>query len=208
MHDHRLRYVGQRPDRRHDQRGALSLALGCRNSSSGATTSTRSLAKIYTACAFTEEELTHTVAFLKSRPDRGSPASAGGTAAKGPRSMGPAVAETGSRDQGGVGEAGPRAVGMPCPRSERTAGGGDGGLRLRSLRHRRRLGRRARRPHRGAARRPGGDRRGIPHGRHLRHPRLHAQEAAGLCQPLPRRVRGRRRLRLDRRRRRASTGRP
>ena len=34
------------------------------------------------------------------------------------------------------------------------------------------------------ARRQGGDRRGVPRRRHLRHPRLRAEEAARLCQPL------------------------
>ena len=80
-------------------------------------------------------------------------------------------------------------------------------LRLRPLRHRRRLGRRARGAHRRRPRRQGGDRRGIPLRRHLRDPRLRAQEAARLRQPLPRRVRGRGGLRLDRQERRASTGR-
>ena len=40
-------------------------------------------------------------------------------------------------------------------------------------------------------------RRGIPGRRHLRHPRLRAEEADGLCEPLRRRVRRGRRLRLD-----------
>ena len=43
------------------------------------------------------------------------------------------------------------------------------------------------------------DRRGIPLRRHLRDPRLRAEEAAGLRQPLPRRVRGCGGLRLERR---------
>ena len=43
----------------------------------------------------------------------------------------------------------------------------------------------------------GDDRRGIPRRRHLRDPRLRAEEAPGLCLALCRRVRGRRRLRLD-----------
>ena len=46
----------------------------------------------------------------------------------------------------------------------------------------------------------GGHRRGIPGRRHLRHPRLRAEEAAGLCRAFPRGLRGRRRLRLERRR--------
>ena len=54
------------------------------------------------------------------------------------------------------------------------------------------------------------DRRGIPHRRNLRHPRLRAEETAGLRQPLRRRVPRRRRIRLERRRdplRLAETGR-
>ena len=58
-------------------------------------------------------------------------------------------------------------------------GGGSGGVRAARIA--------------AGARRQGGDRRGIPLRRHLRDPRLRAQEAAGLCQPLPRRVRGCRR---------------
>ena len=40
-------------------------------------------------------------------------------------------------------------------------------------------------------RRQGGHRRGVSRRRHLRDPRLRAEEAAGLCQPLRRRLRGR-----------------
>ena len=71
-------------------------------------------------------------------------------------------------------------------------------LRRRPVRHRRRLRRRAGGPHRGRPRRPGAARRGVPGRRHLRDPRLRAEEADGLCRPLRRRVRGCRRLRLDR----------
>ena len=46
-------------------------------------------------------------------------------------------------------------------------------------------------------RRQGGHRRGVSRRRHLRDPRLRAQEAARLRQPLRRRLRGRARLRLD-----------
>ena len=54
-------------------------------------------------------------------------------------------------------------------------------LRLRPLRHRRRLGRRPRGADRGRARRARRARRGIPLRRHLRDPRLRAEEADGLC---------------------------
>ena len=74
--------------------------------------------------------------------------------------------------------------------------------RRRSLRHRRRLRRRARRAHRRRLRRPGDDRRGISRRRHLRHPRLRAEEASGLRVALSPRIRGRGRLRLDACRRR------
>ena len=70
-------------------------------------------------------------------------------------------------------------------------------VRLRPVRHRRRLGRGAGGAHRRRPRRQGGHRRGVPLRRHLRDPRLRAQEAAGLRQPLPRRVRGRGGLRLE-----------
>ena len=70
-------------------------------------------------------------------------------------------------------------------------------LRLRPLRHRRRLGRRARGADRGRPWRAGRDRRGVPGRRHLRHPRLRAEEAAGLCRRLRRGLRGCARLRLD-----------
>ena len=43
--------------------------------------------------------------------------------------------------------------------------------------------------------------------RHLRQPRLHPEEAVQLRRPLRRELRGSARLRLERRRRRASTGR-
>ena len=46
----------------------------------------------------------------------------------------------------------------------------------------------------------GDRRRGVPHRRHLRHPRLRAQETAGLRQPFRRRFRRRGGLRLARRR--------
>ena len=80
----------------------------------------------------------------------------------------------------------------PAGARRRHDGGG------RSLRHRRRLGRRARRAHRGRLRRAGDDRGGISRRRHLRDPRLRAEEAAGLCLALCPRVRGRRGLWLDR----------
>ena len=53
-------------------------------------------------------------------------------------------------------------------------------IRLRPVRDRRGLGRRARRAHRIAGRRAGGGGRGIPHRRHLRDPRLRTQEVPGL----------------------------
>ena len=52
----------------------------------------------------------------------------------------------------------------------------------------------------------GDGRRGVPHRRHLRDPRLRAQEAAGLREPLRRPFPRRRGLRLERSARRASTG--
>ena len=63
----------------------------------------------------------------------------------------------------------------------------------RLLRHRRRIGRRARGARRRRPWREGCRRRGIPRRRHLRHPRLRAEEAAGLRQPLRRRFRATRR---------------
>ena len=69
--------------------------------------------------------------------------------------------------------------------------------RRRSLRHRCRLGRRARGAHRRRARRARDDRRGISRRRHLRDPRLCPEEALGLREPFRARIRGRRRLRLD-----------
>src|ERR1700722_16751800 len=62
------------------------------------------------------------------------------------------------------------------------------GFRRRSVRHRRRLGRRARRAHRRAARRARDAGGGISPRRHLRHSRLRAEEASGLCRALPRRI--------------------
>ena len=56
-----------------------------------------------------------------------------------------------------------------------------GRLRHRSFRHWRRLGRRARRAHRGRSRRARCAGRGISRRRHLRDPRLRAEEASGLC---------------------------
>ena len=81
------------------------------------------------------------------------------------------------------------------------------GLRLRPVRHRRRLRRRARRADRGRGRRAGGAGRGVPLRRHLRDPRLHPEEAPRLRQRLRRRLRGRRGYGWTRRARRASTGR-
>ena len=69
-------------------------------------------------------------------------------------------------------------------------------------------GRRARGAHCRRARRPRHGRRGIPRRRHLRDPRLHPEEAARLCQPLPPRVRGRRRISAGRSATRTSIGRP
>ena len=81
-----------------------------------------------------------------------------------------------------------------------------GRLRLRPLRHRRRVGRRPGGADRGGAGGAGRHRRGVPRRRHLRHPRLRPEEAHGLRLGLRQRLRGRRGLRLDRRARRASTG--
>ena len=61
---------------------------------------------------------------------------------------------------------------------------------------------------RGRLRRAGHGGGGIPRRRHLRDPRLRAEEAAGLCQPLRRRFPGCGGLRLDVSASRASTGRP
>ena len=80
-------------------------------------------------------------------------------------------------------------------------------VRRRSLCHRRRIGRRARGAHRGRPRREGDGRRGIPHRRHLRHPRLRAEEAAGLRQPLRRRFRATPQASAGASARRASIGR-
>ena len=98
-------------------------------------------------------------------------------------------------------------------RARRAAGHGDGGpedrwvtssersgapLRLRSVRHRRRFGGRARGAPGRRARQAGGGRRGGPRRRHLRAARLRAEEAVRPCLPLRRAVRGCRRLRLAR----------
>ena len=72
-----------------------------------------------------------------------------------------------------------------------------GGFRLRPLRDRRRVGRSPRRPHRRGGRGVGRARRGVPLRRHLRHPRLRPEEAAGLRLLLSRCLRGRQGLRLD-----------
>jgi ribose 5-phosphate isomerase len=89
---------------------------------------------------------------------------------------------------------GPEVLAMPAQRATKRT---DSGLRLRPLRHRRRLRRGARRPHRRPARRPRGRGRGRPRRRHLRHPRLHPEKALRLRQRLPRSLRGCRGLRLD-----------
>ena len=94
-------------------------------------------------------------------------------------------------------------AGWACPPGRRTraskwAATAHERIRLRPLRHRWRVGRGAGGAHRGRPRRQGGDRGGVSPRRHLRDPRLRAQEAAGLCQPLPRRLRGRGGLRLER----------
>ena len=65
------------------------------------------------------------------------------------------------------------------------------------VRHRRRLGRRAREPAGGAEGRAGRDRRGIRLRRHLRDPRLHPEEAVRLCQPFRRGFRGLRPASVD-----------
>ncbi|ABA48696.1 hypothetical protein BURPS1710b_0497 [Burkholderia pseudomallei 1710b] len=71
------------------------------------------------------------------------------------------------------------------------------GIRLRSLCHRRGLGRRAPEPRRGVLRRARRHRRGRAHRRHLRAARLHPEKAARLRVALQPRCRGRRGLWLD-----------
>ncbi len=71
-------------------------------------------------------------------------------------------------------------AGPAAAQDARAARNSADGLRLRPLRHRRRIGRRPRRAQGGGDRRARRHRRGRPGRRHLRHPRLRAEEAARL----------------------------
>ena len=163
------------------------------------------IVKLY-AARFTEQELKEMLAFYKS------------PIGKKLLTEEPAFVERTMTDGAGLGHQAERgsAAAFPCrneqarPRAliARTRGGEtDERFRRRPVCDRRRLGRRACGPHRGRlwrARHGGG---GISRRRHLRDPRLRAEEAAGLCLAFRRRIRGCRGLWLDTSASRCSTGR-
>ena len=153
------------------------------------------IAKIY-ASRFTEQELKETLAFYKS------------PLGKKLLTRGAAIRRTHPAIRAGLGQSTLRRSDQQVPRRDEEEGpqsaepplsGSDGRPRSRSVRHRRRLRRRARGAHCRQPRRQGDDRGGIPDRRHLRDPRLRAEEAPGLCLALCRRFRGRHRLWLDHR---------